>query len=317
MPVEFCCPLHHEPLDRSDPTTWRCARCGEDYPIIDDIPVLLPDPAERNRVAKTDWSNPASSQANPIDFYNQARYEEIYARAEQAPERADIDRWLNGAPLKGPSLEIGSGRGGLQGIGGDYVALDYSFTALRKHIDPGFQRVCATANRLPFFDGTFGFIFTVTSLEHVPEAGRAFEEVDRVLRSGGTAYLAPAWHCVQWVCDGVRVRPYSDLTMSQKWRKLTLPIRRQALAKAIATIPGRLARRAACSFARGPTSFRFTRLHAEYQLFWESDCDACSRLDSHEACLFFQSRGYEVLSPGGSVLKQLLARHGAVVVRKP
>ena len=68
---------------------------------------------------------------------------------------------------------------------------------------------------------------------------------------------------------------------------------------------------------RRPTRFRFQRLRAEYEHFWESDCDACSRLDSHEACLFFQSRGYDVMQPGAATLKQLLARHEPVVVRKP
>jgi SAM-dependent methyltransferase len=279
--------------------------------------VLLPDRDQRQRVAMTDWSKQDSAAASAIDFYNQATYEAIYARAEQSNEQADIERWLGQSALKGPTLEIGSGRGGLQGIGQDYVALDYSFTALRKHIDPKFQRVCGTADRLPFFDNTFGFIFTVTALEHVPAADAAFEEIHRVLKGGGIAYLAPAWHCVQWICDGVRVRTYRELDLGQKWAKLTLPIRTQPAAKAMATLPRRLLRRATWSITGGRTQFRFTRLRAEYSHFWESDCDACSRLDSHEACLFFQSRGYDVMQPGAGALRQVLARHGAVVVRKP
>jgi hypothetical protein len=62
---------------------------------------------------------------------------------------------------------------------------------------------------------------------------------------------------------------------------------------------------------------RFTRLKPDYERFWMSDSDACSRLDVHEGCLFFHSRGYEVLSPGASTLRQVLARHAPVVVRKP
>lgn len=317
MPADLYCPVHHTPLRRDGDRELLCAAHGERYPVVDGIPVMLPDDAERQRVAETDWDNPDSPTTGAIDFYNQARHEQIYARAQQQRERDDIARWLPKA-CGGPTLEIGSGRGGLQGVGAEYVALDYSFTALRKHIDPQFQRVCATADRLPFAEGTFGFILTVTALEHVPEAGRAFDEIHRVLRSGGIAYLSPAWHCVQWVCDGVRSRPYGDLSLRQKFSKLLLPIREHPFWKAAGTLPARTARRAAWMLGgRRPTRFRFQRLRAEYEHFWESDCDACSRIDSHEACLYFASRGYDVMQPGPGAVRQLLARHNAVIVRKP
>lgn len=317
MVVELCCPIHREPLDRSDPSLWKGIELREAYPVIDGIPVLLPDRDERKLVARSNPAVPDATTANAVSFYDRAFRGKDYACVDQARERQDIEKWRAPAPHDDPVLEIGSGRGGLQGIGQDYVALDYSFTALRKHIDPRFQRVCATADRLPFFDNTFGFIFTVTALEHVPEAGRALEEIHRVLRSGGVAYLAPAWHSVQWVCDGVRVRPYRDLSLRQQWTKLTIPIRTRPTIKALGTLPARVVRRAIWSLSRGPTQFRFTRLRPEYEHFWESDCDACSRLDSHEACLFFHSRGYDVMQPGSGTLRQLSARHQPVVVRKP
>jgi hypothetical protein len=68
---------------------------------------------------------------------------------------------------------------------------------------------------------------------------------------------------------------------------------------------------------RRPTRFRFHRLRPDYQTYWISDADACSRLDSHEGCLFYQSRGYDILAPGASAARQLLAGHIAVVIRKP
>jgi hypothetical protein len=61
----------------------------------------------------------------------------------------------------------------------------------------------------------------------------------------------------------------------------------------------------------------FQRLNAEYRVYWTADSDACSRLDSHEACLYFYSRGYELISPGPTARSQLLARHCPVVARKP
>ena len=68
---------------------------------------------------------------------------------------------------------------------------------------------------------------------------------------------------------------------------------------------------------QGPVEFHNVRLEPDYTRFWMSDSDAVSRLDSHEGCLFFHSRGYELLRPGPAWWRQLLARHAPVVARKP
>ena len=190
----------------------------------------------------------------------------------------------------------------MQGTGGaDYVAADFSFTALRQYIRPQYQRVCATAEHLPFPDNSFRFLFTIAALEHVPCADLAFDEIHRVLKPGGVAYLHPAWHCTQYNCDGIPVRPYKDLTLAQRWVKLTLPVRQKGAVKAATALPGRMLRRLSWSLGRGETTMRFGRLQPDYQTFWTSDSDAASRLDSHEGCLDFQLRRYEVLSPGQGV----------------
>ncbi|MBC8108797.1 MAG: methyltransferase domain-containing protein [Anaerolineae bacterium] len=318
MSVEFCCPIHREPLDRSDPTRWVGVGHGEAYPVVEGIPILLPDRAERDRIAKTDWDNVELQKRDAVDFYNEAKYEERYSRATHDDGRAILNGLLDKLPSPGPVLEVGSGRGPLQGIGQDYTALDYAFTLLRRNVDPKHHRVCGTAERLPFFDETFAFIYSVDTLEHVPKANLAFEEIHRVLKPGGVAFLLPAWHCVQYVCDGLAHRPYSDLTFRQRLVKFSLPMRKLPAAKAIAAMPARVARRIGWWLSGAkPTAFRFSSLKPDYEHFWESDFDACSRLDSHEGVLFFKSRGYELLSPNGGTIRQLLTRHEPVTVRKP
>ena len=316
MPADLCCPVHREAL-RPDGAGMLVGEArGEAYPVVEGVPVLIADREERRDASERDWSR-GSSRARPLDFYNRTDDHDGFCRSQLEDIRADMTRWLEAARARGPVLEIGSGKGALQGFGGDYVALDYSLTALTRYVRPEHQRVCASAVRLPFHDGAFRFVLSIAALEHVPEAGLAFAEIERVLAPGGVAYLAPAWHCVQYNCEGIPVRPYRDLDLGQKLVKATLPLRRSLVVKALGTLPGRLARRARWSLRPGPTSLRFERLRPDYETFWTSDSDAAARLDAHEGCLFFHSRGYEVLSPGGSTLRQLLVRHGAVVVRKP
>jgi SAM-dependent methyltransferase len=317
--VEFRCPVHLEPLDRSDPNRWVGIGHGEEYPVVDEIPILLPDRAERQRVAQTDWTAPIDRATDAVSVYNSAALEAMYSRERHDDATNDINRWMKETQVSGPALEIGSGRGALQGLGQNYVALDYSLTSLRRNIERKHPRVCATAQRLPFGDATFALVFTVNALEHVPRADLAFDEIDRVLKPGGIGYVLPSWHCVQFICDGIRVRPYSVLTLTQRLTKLSLPLRRSGAVKALAMLPGRAIRRAAWRLtgAGRPTKMRFKPLRPDYEHFWESDSDACCRLDIHEAVLFFQSRRYDVFDPGGGTLRKLLARHQPLAVRKP
>lgn len=318
LPVEPHCPVHCEPLGRES-DAFVCATCDERYPVVAGVPVLIADRAERQRAAGTDWQKGSTQQADktPLDFYNSLQHQDGYCREALEEVRRDMTRFLSLAKVAGPVLEIGSGKGALQGFGGDYVACDYSLSAVSRHVKASHARVCASADRLPFPDETFRFVFTIATLEHVIHVDRAFREIDRVLAPGGVAYVAPAWHCVQYNCEGIPVRPYRDLNLRQKFVKVTLPIRQNLLVKALGTLPGRVVRRSAWARAPHPTELRFERLQPDYETFWLSDSDAASRIDSHEGALFFHSRGYEVLAPGAQWFLQLLNRHGPVVVRKP
>ena len=310
-PVSGCALRQGEEASTLVPVTG-----SECYPLVDGVPVLVADQAERNRIATVDWQG-GETGASAADFYNQTRDLETFLANDRPEHRPALSRFLGSAPAKGLVLEIGSGKGAFQNIGQPYVAVDYSLTALRRYINPEIGRICASAEQLPLKDSTVRFCFTIMCLEHVPRADLAMAEIDRVLLPGGIAYIAPAWHCVQYNCEGISVRPWSELSFRQRLIKATLPLRRNRVLKAICSLPRRTVRRLQWMATRRPMPMPVHRLRPDYAHFWLSDSDATSRLDSHDGCLYFASRGYEILQPAGSTLKQVCAGHIALVVRKP
>lgn len=285
----------------------HCTGCGRDYPAADGIPILIADRATCEGVAGSETVDPRTC------FYqNNSGY-----LREEIQEPEDLADYLVRANADGIVLEVGSGAGVFRGLGGnDYCALDYSLNWLRAHIGDH-RAICASAECIPLASRSCRFIFSFATLEHVPLADLAFEEIDRVLAPGGIAYLAPAWHCRSWAAEGLPVRPYRDLTPGQKLRKALIPLRESLVWRGLFHLPWRLWRRSAAILRRKPTALRFTRLQASYDRFWMSDSDACSSIDSHEGILFFESRRYEILRPAGGSLSRLLMRAGALVARKP
>lgn len=73
----------------------------------------------------------------------------------------------------------------------DYYAVDLSFESLRLADNHFRQRglahrfTNADATQLPFPDNSFGFVYSIGVLHHVPDTPAACREVARVLRSGG------------------------------------------------------------------------------------------------------------------------------------
>jgi SAM-dependent methyltransferase len=246
-------------------------------------------------------------------FY-QRQSEYLRERIEVSDD--ELDRYLADVNVPGVVLEIGSGAGVFAGRGGyDYCALDYSLTWLRAYLS-GHRSICATAECIPLASRSCRFVFSFATLEHVPRADLAFEEIDRVLAPGGVAYLAPAWHCRPWAAEGLPVRAYRELRLAQKVSKVLIPIRDSLFWRGIFEIPWRVNRRMISSLYAVPSQLRYKRLKANYAHFWMADSDACSAIDSHEAVLFFETRGYSILRPAGGNLARLLTRGGAVVVRK-
>jgi len=86
-------------------------------------------------------------------------------------------------------LDVGCGNGGysraLRAAGAEVISLDRLLPAA-----PPASFIRGDALALPLADDTFPFIFCASLIEHVPHPHLLLEEIKRVLRPGGLAYVS-------------------------------------------------------------------------------------------------------------------------------
>ncbi len=276
-----------------------CQRCNSTFPIVKGVPVLR----EVDETEETAWYETAYSA--------RSRTQDLAEDAHAGGRRITAEI-VAAQKVVGPTLDIGCGTGIFAAILPGFVGLDYSVEAITSKGTEEYAFVCGTAEGLPFRDNTFGCVFSIDALEHVPRVDIAFEEIDRVVRPGGHVVLKPAWHCTRYQTELLPIKPYSELRAGQKFTKAMLPVLTSRPYKLATFLPRRLWRRA---FAGKPSRLAFKPLTPNFSE-WIADSDASASIDCHEAILFFESRGYENLSHQ-SLKKRLLAGHDWVVMRKP
>lgn len=258
----------------------------------------------------------AAQDARRREFYE--RYQGLserspgVARSEDAYLRAFVGQFHLADPRK-RVLEVGSSHADFRRLVPGWMGIDVARAAGR---DCAGTFAVASAESLPFRDASFHGLWSIAVLEHVPRPESALDEILRVLRPGGAALLAPAWHCRSWAAEGLHVRSYRELRLSQRVVKLSIPVRNSLVYRALAALPGRCAREVGRALAPlKPTTLRYRRLRPNYDTFWAADSDACCSLDPHEVLAYFQSRG--CAAPWHVGWRRLAVRHGPIVVVKP
>jgi|RhiMetdeSRZDD1v2_1073273.scaffolds.fasta_scaffold23905_2 SAM-dependent methyltransferase len=226
-----------------------------------------------------------------------SEYETKYIRvAEGAAKGARIEEQVSAFVKRfnlsdRPVLEIGSGRGYLQDVAENYTGLDISPSVARFYHK---KFILGSATAMPFPNDSFDGVWSIWVFEHVPNPEQAFHEARRVTRDNGVLFLHPAWNCTSWAAEGYEVRPYSDFGLGGKLIKASIPLRSSPPFIVMSLLPNRIARNFVAWF--GPTRLRYRRLTPNYEKYWIADSDAVNSIDSHEALLWFRSRGDECLN---------------------
>lgn len=125
--------------------------------------------------------------------YRRVFWEEADRSFEDAAERLALRAML--PPTGDRLVEIGAGFGRLAGEYAGYrqvILLDYARSMLedaRSRLGDSCTYVCADLYRLPFATHALDTVVQIRVLHHVEDVPRAFAEVARILRAGGTYVL--------------------------------------------------------------------------------------------------------------------------------
>lgn len=148
----LACPVCRRAL-RPRAATLVCAGCGQAYPVVDGIPVLLPP--------RIDALGPDPN----------------------LPQHAGYHDWihrtvLESLPADAIALEVGAGQMG--GSRPNVIRMDVTLTP---HVD-----VVGDAHAIPLLDEHLDFVFSLAVVEHLRQPFLAAQEMQRVLRKGGYLY---------------------------------------------------------------------------------------------------------------------------------
>lgn len=250
-------------------------------------------------------------------FYDREYIQGRYARSYKSvptdhPQLYFVERFVTKYDLKDKCcLEIGAGAGAFQDMVPNYVGVDIS-EEVRRFFHKPF--VVASANELPFADNSFDAVWSIETLEHIPNPERALTEMRRVLRNRGYLLLSPAWYCRPWAAKGYAVRPWADFDWRGKIIKLSIPVRNSLPWRVPRVFLWRFWRLVHFFLKRQPTSFQYRKLEPDYEHNWTSDSDAINSMDPFECILWFVSRGDFCLSHP-TLVSAFMVRTGGVVFR--
>src|SRR4030042_1030730 len=195
----LCCPKRHCRGDlflADKGSVLECSYCGDEYPIIDGIPILFPNAAYSPDIHKRHWDQ----KANAASY---AKKYSTYLRKEGAPwgiythnaEMSAIKKLTDGIDLAEKTiLDCGCGNGRLLSLypeAGLKIGIDTSLALLQaaKEREPGFYFVCGQLEDMPFKDCVVDFSVSVRVFQHLRKPEYEFGGMVRVTKPSGHVAL--------------------------------------------------------------------------------------------------------------------------------
>lgn len=165
--------------------------------------------------------------------YDEWAQKRLWAEKHQRSKIELFEKWLG--PLSGKRvLDLGTGRGGLSVAllwrGADVVALDLRRRNCRlaklraSRYDLAVNCATARGEKLPFAPGSFDLVICKDVLEHVADPDAVLQELARVLKQGGSAFVTfinrLAWDDPHYHIHGINFlpRPMAEVVIQMRGR---------------------------------------------------------------------------------------------------
>ena len=166
---------------------WRCAGCGEVYPVVDGIPVVVPPKSPLRGSVISEVTSLGTNADRQREYWE---HDEVHRDVHHPIVRGfaeqrwrHVTRHLDVSAIR-EVLDVGCGNG-FSSVHAPFaeepVGCDGALAMLRRN--PLRHRLCADAAMLPFDDGSFDLVMCWELLHHVAEPWRVLAEMRRVSRA--------------------------------------------------------------------------------------------------------------------------------------
>ena len=101
-------------------------------------------------------------------------------------------RWIEREANNGKIVDLGGGYSVFPSFfpKDDYMVVDLSAGACRYQQSHGTNSICTDITSLPFADSSVSVVVAISSIEHVPDDGKVYSEIARILTGDGVAVIS-------------------------------------------------------------------------------------------------------------------------------